>query len=591
MENNPLLIKLLAFRAKHITDRQFVLILSVFVGMAAGLAAFIIKTSVHYIEELVVYLLSKSAFRFLYMVLPAVGVLLVIVFVKYINRKPVRHGIPGVLYAISKNNGFIRRHNLYSSVITSAFTVGFGGSVGLEGPTVATGAAIGSNIGKVFKLEYKQIVLLLGCACTGAMAAIFKAPIAAIVFALEVIMLDLTMVSLVPLLVSSVSAYLVSLKLLGQTVLYPSFEIAEKFQIGDFPYYIALGVFAGFVSLYFLKMYIFIEKNFEKIKNIFLKLAIGGGALGIMIFLFPALYGEGYEVTNQSLEAKHMLFFENTFFEKFADHNVVILVVLLAVIFLKVIATSVTFGSGGVGGIFAPTLFIGASAGLFFAKLLGLFNLDVAESNFALAGMGGMIAGVIHAPLTAIFLIAEITGGYELFVPLMIVATISYATIRVFSKNSVYTLQLSQRGELITHHKDKAAFILMKKDSLLEKDFVKVHPDETLGDLVKAVTKSKRNVFPVVDDDENMVGVLTLNDIRHIMFKTDLYDKTYIRNIMYFPTTYVSYYDDLEKIAEKIETSGRYNVPVIKDGKYIGFVSRAKIFSTYRKLLKDFSEH
>ncbi len=585
-----MLAKLLVLRTKYISDRNFILILSVFVGLATGLAALVIKTCVHFIQNLLSGLFTQSQFNFLYFLFPAVGIGIVIFFVKYINKNPIGHGIPSVLYAISKKKARISPHNLYSSVVASSLTVGFGGSVGLEGPTVATGAAIGSNIGKFFKLEYKQIVLLLGCACAGAMASIFKAPVAGIVFALEVIMLDLTMSSLVPLLVSSVTAVLVSYEFTGQNFLY-TFKIEQPFILHDLPFYIILGVFAGFMSVYFARMYMFIAEKFEKIKNEYLRWMIGGAILGVLIFFLPPLYGEGYQVINQSLTGDFSFLFTNTIFESLENKVFFVVLFFLLILIFKVVATSVTFGSGGVGGIFAPTLFMGASTGLFFAKFVNYFDNRLVESNFALVGMAGLIAGVIHAPLMSIFLIAEITGGYILFVPLMIVATISYATVRIFETNSVYTYQLAKRGELMTHHKDKAVFLLMNLENLIEKDFEIVYPDQNLEDLVNSVSKSKRNVFPVVDEKNHLVGILTLNDIRDVMFRPELYHKIKIRDIMYFPSVHVSFYDSLEIIAEKIETSGRYNVPVLRNGEYIGFVSRATIFSSYRKMLKYFSEH
>ena len=576
------------WRTTHLSDRSFILILSVIIGFLVGTAAVIIKNCVHYIQEFTNFL-AESYTHYLYIIFPTIGIFLVVVFIKYINKHPVRHGIPSVLYAISKTNGRIKRHNLYSSIVTSAFTVGFGGSVGLEGPTVATGAAIGSNIGKVLNMNYKQIILMLGCASAGAMAAIFKAPITAVVFALEVIMLDLTMTSVVPLLISSSVAVLTSYYFLGQNVLY-KVNLTDDFALADMPYFILLGILTGFISLYFTRTYKRINNIFDKLKRNYSKWITGSITLGILIYILPSLYGEGYTIINRSLNADSSFLFEESLFENFSNSFWIMIALFLATIFLKVIATSITFSSGGVGGVFAPTLFLGANTGLCFAKLANHLGFEISQTNFALVGMAGMISGVIHAPLTAIFLIAEITGGYVLIVPLMVTATISYATIKIFEKNSVYTFQLAERGELITHDKDKAVLKLMKMEGLIEKDFLKVHEDNTLGDLVKVVARSKRNVFPVVDHHNNLVGVLTLNDIRKVMFHPELYNTIYVRNIMYFPEHYVTYEHTIEEIAEIIETSGRYNIPVLRDGKYVGFLSRAKVFSTYRQMLKDFSE-
>ncbi len=590
MNVNTILGHIANWRLKRkITDKQLIIFLSIFIGILAGFAAVIIKNGVYLIRSMLTEEFSFELHNYLYFIYPTVGIFATIVFCKYIIKHRVRHGIPSVLHSISKAQGIIKRHNLFSSVITSWLTVGFGGSVGLEGPTVATGAAIGSNIGRIFNLNYKQITLLLGCASAGAMSAIFKAPIAAVIFALEVIMLDLTMSSIVPLLISSATAALTSYIFLGQDVLY-SFDILEKFTFVDTPFYILLGVITGLVSVYFIRMYKYLSSIFERINKWRIRLLIGGSILGTLVFVFPSLYGEGYSAINQCLHGDISYLFDNTSFHELKSSFLAVVIFLFIVIILKVVATTITFGSGGVGGIFAPALFVGANTGLLFAKLSNHFNFPISERNFALVGMGGLISGVIHAPLTAMFLIAEITSGYDLFMPLMITSTISYAIMKVFEKNSVYTYQLAERGELITHDKDKSTFVLMNIDELIETDFEVVHPSAKFKDLIQAVSKSKRNVFPIVNEDGMMAGILTLNDIRHIMFKPELYDTTEISRIMYFPEVYVSYYDTLEQIADKIESSGRYNVPVLRDGKYLGFVSRAKVFSAYRKLIKDFSE-
>jgi CIC family chloride channel protein len=483
----------------------------------------------------------------------------------------------------------IKRHNIFSSIITSVFTVGFGGSVGLEGPTVATGAAIGSNLGQMFRLNYKQITLLLGLASAAAMSAIFKSPIAAVVFAIEVIMIDLTMASLIPLLIASVTGVLTSYFFLGQAVMYP-FDIKMGFVLSDIPYYALLGLLAGLVSVYFTKMYIFTESTFVKIKTWYFKWLIGGMVLGVLIFLFPSLYGEGYDAVNLCLQGDYSPLFNNSLFYSFSNEIIMVFVLFLMILFFKAIATSVTFGAGGVGGIFAPTLFMGAFTGLFFTTFLKYLGINLNSSNFALVGMGGLIAGVLHAPLTAVFLIAEITSGYQLFVPLMVTATISYATIRIFVKNSVYTHQLARRGELITHHKDKAILSMMKVDKLIEKDFKTVHPDDTLGDLVKVIANSKRNIFPVIDDDNNFCGIIFLDNIRNIMFKPELYNERTVSGLMYMPGALVNPEETMEAVARKFQETRNYNLPVIQDGKYIGFISRANVFSEYRKLLKEFSD-
>jgi len=591
MNKLSLLERFINWRLKHISDQQFMLILSVVIGLAVGFSAVVIKNSVHFISQLLTSGFAVQYQNYLYFLYPAIGILGAVIFIKFVLKQHVGHGIPGVLYAKSKTNGLIKPHNMYSSIVTSALTVGFGGSVGLEGPTVATGAAIGSNVGRVLRLNYKQITSLLGFACAGAMAAIFKAPIAAIVFALEVIMLDLTMSALVPLLTASVTAALTSYFMFGMQVLY-TFELKDDFLLKDIPFFILFGVLAGLVSVYFTRMYMFIGGFFEKIKAWYKKLILGGSLLGVLIFLFPSLYGEGYEAINSALSGNFDYLFDNSIFYAFKDNMYVTLALIGGIVLLKVIATSITFGSGGVGGIFAPSLFMGVNTGLLFAKATNYFNLGtISENNFALVGMSGLIAGVIHAPLTAIFLIAEITGGYGLFMPLMIVATISYGTVKIFEANSVYTIQLAKRGELLTHHKDKALLALMKIDSLIETNFSTIKPDATLRDLVEVISNSTRNLFPVVDEDQRFHGIIVMDQVRHIMFRPELYDSTYVKNLMFMPTNMVDIHDQMETVDHKFQHSGKFNLVVLDNGKYIGFVSRANVFSKYRELLKDFSEH
>ncbi|MBS0010380.1 MAG: chloride channel protein [Bacteroidales bacterium] len=579
----------LSWRKRNIGDRTFVLLLSVIIGISAGLAAVIIKSLVHYIQELLSRGFSLENYNAFYLILPVLGILATVIFTKYILRQEVGHGIPGVLFAISRTNGHMKGHNMYSSIISSALTVGFGGSVGLEGPTVATGAAIGSGLGRQLKLSYKQVMTLLGCASAAAMASIFKAPVAAIAFALEVIMLNLSMASMVPLLISSVSAVLTSYIFLGQNFLY-TFDLKQGFMVSDVPYYILLGIFTGIISVYFTRIYIFIADKFQLIGGWANRLLIGGVMLGVMIFILPALYGEGYQGINSVLAGEYNYLFEESVYFKFKDSALALMLILTLIIIFKVIATSVTFGSGGVGGIFAPTLFTGAHAGLLFAIILNYFGMELEVSNFVLVAMAGMIAGVIHAPFTSIFLIAEITGGYELFIPLMITSTISYASLRIFVKNSVYTYQLAQRGELITHDKDKAALSLMDVPSLIETNFSTVAPDATLGDLIKVISRSSRNVFPVVDGENTFLGVVWVNDIRHIMFKQDLYDDIYVRELMFMPSPSVSVHESMEDVAYKFQTSSHYNLPVLDEGKYVGFISRANVFSKYRSMMRNFME-
>ncbi|HCC69714.1 MAG TPA: chloride channel protein [Bacteroidales bacterium] len=581
--------RFLNWRKRNIGDRTFVIIMSVIIGISAGMGAVIIKSLVRYIQRLLTLGFNLEHHTIFYLLLPVLGILATVIFTKYILKQEVGHGIPAVLHAISKSNGKIKGHNMFSSIISSALTVGFGGSVGLEGPAVATGAAIGSNLGKQFRLSYKQVLTMLGCASAAAMAAIFKAPIAGIVFALEVIMLNLSMASLVPLLISSATAVLTSYLFLGQNFLY-TFTIRQGFVFGDVPYFILLGVFTGLISVYFTRVYIYIADKFQLIEKWGNRLLIGGLLLGVMIFILPALFGEGYEGINSALAGKYTYLFEESMYYRFNDSVLALVLVLVMLIIMKVVATSVTFASGGVGGIFAPTLFTGAHVGLLFAILLNYLGFEVEASNYVLVAMAGMIAGVIHAPLTSIFLIAEITGGYELFIPLMITSTISYATLRIFVRNSVYTYQLAQRGELITHDKDKAALSLMDVSSLIETNFSTVSPNATLGDLVKIISRSSRNVFPVVDKNNLFLGVVWVNDIRHIVFKPELYDNIYVRELMFMPSPTVTLQESMEDVAYKFQTSSHYNLPVLDNGKYIGFVSRANVFSKYRSMIRNFME-
>lgn len=582
--------RFMVWQAKRMNHRTFLLIMSVVIGIVSGTSAVILKNAVRLIRELLISGSHVYHENFLYFALPAIGILLSILFIKFVIKDHVEHGVPGILYAISRNRGIIKRHNMFSSIVTSALTVGFGGSVGLEGPTLATGAAVGSNIGQYLRLSYKDLMLMLTLACAGAMAAIFKSPIAAIVFSIEVLMIDLTMASAIPLLISTVTALLTSYFFLGKAVLYP-FEIKDAFYIHHVPYYLLLGVLAGMISVYFTKIYIGVEKYFKKIDKWWVRWITGGAILGMLIFFFPALYGEGYEAVNTFMKGDYSPLFNGSPFYAFQDNIWIIFMLFLLVLFFKVIATATTFGAGGVGGIFAPSLFMGAITGLFFAEVINYTGLTILPgSNFAMVGMGGLIAGVLHAPLTGIFLIAEITGGYDLIVPLMLVSTISYATTKMFVHNSVYTYQLAARGELFTHDKDKNVMSMLTVQSVLETDFSIVSPKAKLRDLIAIIADSKRNIFPVVDDKNVFYGFVRMDDIRHIMFKPELYDKVMVKNIMVKPDTHVSPEDSMEIVAEKFASYDKYNLPVLRKGKYVGFVSRANVFSTYREMVRKFSE-
>ncbi|MDX1283526.1 MAG: chloride channel protein [Draconibacterium sp.] len=577
------------WRLKNMSERGFITTLSVVVGLLAGIAAVVIKNTVRLTHNLAHMLVDNEVHNYIYFALPLIGIILTILAVRFVVRNRVRHGIPNVLHSISKQKGRISNHNLYSSVIASSLTVGFGGSVGLEGPTVATGTAWGSWLARFFRLNYKNTILMLACACAGAMAAIFKAPIAAIVFAVEVIMIDLTVFSLIPLLLSSATAVLTSYFFLGQDVLYP-FDVKQAFELGDLPYYIFLGILAGFVSVYFTKMYMYIGGLFDKISKDWQRLLIGGVGLGILIFFFPSLFGEGYEAVNQCLAGNLEYLFNNSLFYDLKDELWAAMLLLALVVLLKIVATSFTFGAGGVGGIFAPTLFMGVNTGMFFATVINVFGIrQINTNNFALIGMAGLITGVLHAPLTGIFLIADISGGYKLFVPLMITATFAYLIVRAFTPNSVYHIQLARRKELLTHDKDANVLQMLEVRKLIETDFEVLPPDATLRDLTVAISKSSRNLFPVVDEEGTLKGMVKLDDVRNMIFDHDIYDIVKIGEIMYMPAYFIDPNDSMEIVANKFESSDRYNLAVIEDGKYIGFISRARVFTKYRKQIIDVS--
>ncbi len=586
-----LLIKFHKWRLKHISTKRFIMILSVIIGFVVGVVAVVIKHSVRFVEYMLTHGFTHDYENYLYFVYPAIGLFLTFIFIKYIVRDHVGHGIPSVLYAISKTKGRIKRHNLFSSIISSSLTVGFGGSVGLEGPTVATGAAFGANIGRFFHLNYKQLILLLGAASAAAMSAIFKAPITAIVFAMEVIMIDLTSASLVPLILASITAALTSMAFLGFDVLY-KFEVTTKFNLNQIPYIIGLGILTGLLSFYFTKVYIFINTSFEKIKSLWTRFILGGIILGLLIFFFPSLFGEGYDAINNALHGGFDHLYNNSVFYEMRNNIYIIIALFVLVLLFKVVATSVTFGGGGVGGIFAPSLFLGSNLGLFYAFILQYAGIgSLPASSYAFIGMAGLIAANLHAPLTGIFLIAEITGGYQLFIPLMIVSVVSYLTVRIFVNNSVYTYQLEKRGELMTHSSDKNILKMMDLSHLIEKNFIPIKLKNTLGDLIKVIAESKRNIFPVVDEDGKFLGIVTMDDLRQVMFKTELYDKITVSDLMIVPELIVDINtDNMHEVADKFHSSGQYNIPVVNKGKYLGFISKANVFSSYRRKLKHFSE-
>ncbi|MDR2911404.1 MAG: chloride channel protein [Bacteroidales bacterium] len=581
--------KLIAWRIANISERNFMYILSLIIGLASGIAALILKNLIHLVSEKLTHMLEVGGVSYLYLIYPLIGIFLTVLFVKYFIKDDIGHGISKILYAISQKSSRLKPHNTYSSIIASSLTIGLGGSVGAEAPIVLTGASIGSNLARMFKLNYKYVTLMVGCGTAGAVAGIFNAPIAGIVFTLEVIMIDLTMAYLIPLLISSISATVLSWFFMGEGVLL-HFANVTPFQIHNIWYYILLGIFVGLLGLFFTHGTMFLEKQFSSIKNWMVRLLIGGIIIGILVFLFPPLRGEGYTSIISIFNGNGTDLFSNSLFAGLKDNKYIILLMLTGILLFKVVAMAATTASGGIGGIFAPTLFMGTVAGYFMAKVLNTFyNIGLPEDNFSLAGMAGMMTAVMHAPLTGIFLTAEITGGYDLFVPLLVTSTVAYVTIMRFEPHSIYTKQLAQRGQLITHNKDKAALRLMDVKQLIETDFEILTPDALLKDLVNAISRSSRNLFPVVDNEGNLRGMVKLSDIRGIIFETELYETVRIKDLMYMPEHFISPSDSMEKVAEKFETSGRYNLAVIENGKYLGFISRAVAFSKYRKTLEHFS--
>lgn len=577
------------WRKDHLSERQFIYFLAITIGFISGLVAIVIKNSVHAIQYILTVGIFDEYSYVLYIFYPVVGILLAQWVIRKLVKQQVNHGIPNTLYSISKRNALIKKHNLYSSLITASLTVGFGGSAGLEGPTIGTTSAWGANLARLFKMPYKTRTLLIGCAAAGAIASLFNAPIAAIVFAIEVIMLDLTTASLIPLLLASATAAITSKFFLGGGILF-HFNITDEVRFSHLPYYVGLGVFMGIASLHFYSSFTYVTKLFDKMKRQRNKTIIAGTTLGALLFLLPPLYGEGYEAINAIIEGRPFDILENSMFREFDGNVFVLLGFVLALGLLKVVATTLTFRAGGIGGTFAPTLFMGAMFGFFFARSINFFGLgDVPESNFTLVAMAGMLAGNLHAPLMAIFLIAEITGGYELFVPLMLTSSIAFVTVKRFNPHSIYTTQLARRGELITHDKDQAVLTLMPLHREIETDFSCVDPYDKLGDLVKVISRSKRNLFPVVDKKNNLIGIVNLNEIREVIFKQDLYQNTHVHDLMNDAPDYVRKEDSMETVMQKFEQSGAWNLPVLDvDGHYVGFVSKSKLFNAYRSLLKDF---
>lgn len=583
----------LEWRDKHITDRQMTIILALFIGFFASVAAFILHFIIKEIQVLLTAGFSTVTYNWLYLVFPVIGIFLTSLFVRYVVKDNISHGITRILYAISSKRSRLKPHNCWTSVIASAITIGFGGSVGAEAPIVLTGSSIGSNLGQLFKMDNKTLMLLVGCGAAAAIAGIFKAPIAGLVFTLEVLMVDLSMASLLPILVASVTATCFTYIFMGSDSLF-SFHLDGEWIVERVPACILLGVCCGLVSLYFIRMMTSCEGVFARLKDHrYAKLLLGGLMLSSLIFIFPVLYGEGYSainiLLNSNTEADWNTLLNNSLFY---GHGQLLIIFVALVVLTKVVATSATNGGGGCGGTFAPSLFVGAFSGFLFARIWNIqqLGLYVPEKNFTLLGMAGVMAGVMHAPLTGIFLIAEITNGYDLFIPLMIVSTCSVMTISVFEPHSIYAMRLARQGKLITHHTDKAALTLMSLDSVVENDYIAVTADMPLGKLVNVISKSHSSFIPVLDSAGCILGEVDITKIRHIMFRSELYTKFCVMQIMTPVPAKVGINDRMEEVMKKFEIKNTNYLPVVDvNNRLMGYISRSRVFSLYRKMVEDLS--
>ncbi len=585
--------KIVDWQKEHISDRQMTLVLAFVIGVLASVAGYFLHGIVHEIQVLLTSGFTKSTYNLLYLLFPIVGIYLTSLFIKYVVRDNISHGITRVLYAISTKQSKLKGHNCWSSVVASGITIGFGGSVGAEAPIVLTGSAIGSNLGQMFRMDKKTMILLVGCGASAAIAGIFKAPIAGLVFTLEVLMVDLSMASLLPILISCVTATCFTYILMGDKSLF-DFTLTNPWVLDRLPACILLGVFCGFVSLYFMRTMSVCEGFFAQLGQYpYVKLLFGGLILSSLIFLFPSLYGEGYSDVNILLkgrtEADWNLVMSNSLFY---GHGHLLVVYIGLVTFTKVFATSATNGSGGCGGTFAPSLFIGGFAGFLFARLWNIYEIGVyvPEQNFTLMGMAGVMTGVMHAPLTGIFLIAELTGGYQLFMPLMIVCISSYLAISIFESHSIYALRLAREGKLLTHHIDKAALTLMGMQSMVEKDYHPVSPDLPMSKLVSEISRSNNNFLPVLDKGGVLLGIIDITRIRHIIFRTELYTRFTVRQLMLQPSAVLSDREPMSEVMRKFEETDAAQLPVVDvNGVLVGYISRTKIYSMYRKIVADIS--
>ncbi len=588
------LAQLNEWRKSHISERMFVLLLAFMVGLFSAVAAFILHGIINLIGHLLTSQFDASSSNWLYLVYPVVGIFLTMLFVRYVVKDNISHGITRILYAISSNHSRLKSHNMWSSVIASAITIGFGGSVGAEAPIVLTGSAIGSNLGKIFKLDARTMMLLVGCGAAGAIAGIFKAPIAGLVFTIEVLMIDMTMTSLLPILVSCVTATCFTYLFSGDAALF-TFHLDDSWTLQRAPACVLLGVFCGLVSLYFVRTMSFCEGIFARFSaHSYAKLSIGALLLSSLIYLFPALYGEGYNSINLLLHGQSGADWDAILNNSlFAGQSQMLIPYIALVLLTKVFATSATNGAGGVGGTFAPSLFVGCFSGFLFSRLWNIYEIGihVPEKNFALMGMAGVMSGVMHAPLTGIFLIAELTGGYDLLLPLMIVSVSSYLTIIIFEPHSIYGARLAKEGKLITHHTDHAVLTLMQLDSVIERDYIAVDPEMELGDIVRKISRSHDNFIPVLDPAGSLLGEIELDNIRHIVFRTELYHHFTARQLMQDPPATLTDRLTMAEVMKTFETTRADWLPVLDaDNQLRGYISRQRLFTQYRKIVADMSE-
>ena len=586
-------LRLYQWRIKHLSDRQATIILAFFIGFFASVAAFLLHSLIHEIQQLLTSRFHANTFNWMYLMFPVVGIFLTSLFVRYVVKDNISHGITRILYAISSKQSRLKAHNCWTSVVASAITIGFGGSVGAEAPIVLTGSAIGSNLGRFFRMDNKTLMLLVGCGAAAAIAGIFKAPIAGLVFTLEVLMVDLSMASLLPILTAAVTATCFTYVFMGSNSLF-SFHLDSGWVVERIPASIILGVVCGLVSLYFIRSMSVCEGIFGKMKqHRWGKLALGGLMLSSLIFLFPVLYGEGYSainiLLNGSSEADWNEVLKNSMF--YGNGHLLILFIALVIV-TKTFATAATNGGGGCGGTFAPSLFVGAFSGFLFSRLWNIYQVGtyIPEKNFTLLGMAGVMAGVMHAPLTGIFLIAEITNGYDLFMPLMIVAVSSVMTISIFEPHSIYAMRLAREGKLVTHHTDKSVLTLMSMDSVIERDYTAVDPDMPLGRLVNAISKSHTSFIPVLNAAGSILGEIDITKIRHVMFRAELYNKFTVRQLMQPIAAQVAEGDSMEEVMRKFDLKGTSYLPVVNTAGHItGYISRSRAYSMYRKMVADFS--